>query len=137
MCTGLGGCYCTMCTVSQADGKSMARVLQWFTINQSIQQVTLNWMQMCEIDDNGFEFIDPKKWKDYSVRQGLTRKPITKEDMCKVTICNNGGEFVFKGFIPSWVFWEMWSLRTNLLVQTVGTKQSKNISMNLFGKWGS
>ena len=41
-------------------------------------------MEICETDDTGVEFVDVNKWKDYSKRQGLTRKPLTKEDMCKV-----------------------------------------------------
>ena len=86
MCTGLGGCFCTMCTVSQADGKDLSRVKEWFTIDRSIEQISLLWMELCEMDDNGHEFIDVKKWKAYSDRQGLTRKPITKFDMCKVRI---------------------------------------------------
>ena len=58
MCTGLGGCYCSICTVSEALAKNIHHVRdKWFKMDRSIGQLEALYMKLCDTDEFGHEYI--------------------------------------------------------------------------------
>ena len=79
---GLQGSFCTMCKVSAADAQNPERIKQLFRIERSIESVQQLYEELVETDEDGNEYI-PTKPNDYHIRQGLTQKPLTSQDVAQ------------------------------------------------------
>jgi hypothetical protein len=79
---GLQGAFCTMCKCSASDAQKPERIQQLFRIERSIESVQQLYDDLVETDEDGNEFI-PTKPNDYHLRQGLTQKPLTRQDIAK------------------------------------------------------
>ena len=79
---GLGGSYCTGCTVSE-EGKNPDRIREYFKFDRSVQNIHQIFEDLVETDEFGNEYL-PKNQGDYSTRTGITHQPLTKTiDLCK------------------------------------------------------
>ena len=78
--SGLGGCYCTSCKVSEADAKLPERIQQGFTIDRNIDELHSLYMVLAESTSSGE--IEPVPG-DYRARTGLTNQPLTIQDVTK------------------------------------------------------
>lgn len=74
--TGLGGSYCTCCTASSSEAKDPIRIKEGFFINRDIVDI-----QQLYSDLVGEDGSIPTRAGDYSIRQGLTQEPITKQNI--------------------------------------------------------
>jgi hypothetical protein len=79
---GLQGAYCTMCKCSSAESQSPERIKQLFRIERNIESIQQLYEDLVVEDEDGNEFI-PTKPNDYHIRQGLTQKPLTTQDIAQ------------------------------------------------------
>ena len=82
VCLGLGGAYCVMCFASKETAHDQQKISEGFSIERDIESIKKDFERLKEPDSNG-DFIVPRKRKDYSVRRGLTEKPLTEHDVCQ------------------------------------------------------
>ena len=120
--TGLGllGCFCTMCECTATEAKDPARIIQLFRIERTIESVQQLYEELVEEDEDGNEYI-PTRPNDYAIRQGLTQKPLTTQDIAK--------NFpVLHARLRSLCFFEQLAYRLNSNVPIMGRgKGSHNI----------
>ena len=81
-CLGLGGAYCLMCYASKETAHDQQKVKDGFSIERDIESIKKDFELLKEPDENG-DYIVPRKRKDYSIRKGLTEKPLTEQEVCK------------------------------------------------------
>ena len=74
---GLGGAYCTGCTVSEEDAKNPERIKELFRFNRSIQNIQQVFEELAETDEDGNLYV-PRNQGDYSVRTGITQATLTR-----------------------------------------------------------
>ena len=73
--TGLIGAYCTCCTVTEKEAKSVDRIKEGFTIDRNINE--LNELYMLLTDNSEEDVSVPAKQGDESTRKGLNRRPLS------------------------------------------------------------
>jgi hypothetical protein len=82
--TGLGGAYCTSCTITEKEGKDLDKIAAGFPINRTINDLHSLYLTLtsdCERD--GEDYSVPVEQGDYLRRKGLTQKPQTHQDLTK------------------------------------------------------
>ena len=80
------GAYCTMCTNSQSSCHSKEVIEAGFVIDRSVTSV--NDLALSLTDEDTGEI--PRYRGDYSTRQGITDKPITKSDITRnIPVCHD------------------------------------------------
>ncbi len=81
---GLGGAYCTGCTVSEEDGKNLDRIKQFFRFDRAIEHIHQVFDDLVQTDEDGNKYI-PRSRGDYPTRTGITNNPLTPAiDLTKV-----------------------------------------------------
>ena len=81
----IGGAFCTMCTLTQAESQQIETIEAGFIINRSVTQ--LADLAMSLMDPDSGDII--KKKGDYQSRQGVCGLPITSSDLCKnIPVCH-------------------------------------------------
>jgi hypothetical protein len=74
--SGLGGAYCTACTVSQKDAHRLERIKQGFEINRTIES---SWQLFMELADECGNVSIAQG--DYQRCLGLTQRPLTTSEI--------------------------------------------------------
>ena len=78
MAIGCQGSYCTMCTISETDGKEVSR--QGFTVNRCLSGTMDLFESLVQSDENGNEYV-LRTAGDYQTRLGLTQKLFAATDL--------------------------------------------------------
>ena len=73
--TGLTGAYCTCCTVTEKEAKSVERINQGFTIDRNINELNESYLVLKENSEEDVPV--PTRRGDESVRKGLNQRPLT------------------------------------------------------------
>jgi hypothetical protein len=74
--SGLGGAYCTACTLSRVDAHKPKRIEQGFEINRTIENT---WQLYMELEDECGNV--PVSQRDYQRCTGLTHHPLTTSEI--------------------------------------------------------
>jgi hypothetical protein len=110
---GLGGAYCTGCTVSEEEAKNPERIRELFRFNRSIQNIRQVFEELSETDSEGNQQIK-KQQGDYSVRTGVTQAPLTKNlDLTKTIPITHA-------YLRSLSYFENLAYRINANVRKMG-----------------
>lgn len=77
--SGLGGAYCVLGTCSKADGHNIDKIKAGFEMNRTMQQVKETFEKVF----NELIGTVEKSKNDYKVRQGVTNRPLTSQEVNK------------------------------------------------------
>ena len=97
MVSGAGGADCQLCDTQQDEWLDKAKIETGFPINRSAQENTQIYVALYSEEEDGVE----RKDGDFSIRKGITQKPITLSDQRAITICHlyiNGPNWWLKFF---------------------------------------
>ena len=81
---GTGGAYCDLCTYSKEECLDTELIESGMTINRTVESCNDIFEKLQ--DDEGYIF---KERGDYPERQGITSKPILKEEILSVQVLHS------------------------------------------------
>ena len=65
--SGLGGAFCFMCDCTREEANDKDRIEEGFTINRNPEETKQLWDNLCEIDEDGEEYMPSKKGEPHTV----------------------------------------------------------------------